>query len=746
MLSAPINESNERLGPTRTLAAPEPQRTLHPRYPGACGLDCGLGEGARLAPRSGAAQLRRKVAGLHRTVGNQAVLRMLSRLTPAIQAKLTVNQPGDQYEQEADRVAEQVMRMPESDFAPKLRSTSGEPPGVQRKCACGGSGGECEACKEKREEGVLQRKSAGHSVPGQAPAIVREALRVPGQPLEQSTRSFMESRFGHDFRQVRVSADDTSAKAADAIKAKAFTYGNRIVFGRNEYNPSSAPGLGLIAHELAHAAQQGSAAPLLQASLRVGAIDDPQEREADVAANAILGAGRIPSLSAGAATIRRAPNDGYSWEWKGKDQGLYTSAAGAKYTVTRKYKPVTKSKPTQVTPGLDFARGYITVKWCKGQTQGTAQVGVDITDQLQQLIPDMLSSGNPKQVLENATATPFVNVEITRSEKWQVGFDVEADVGRQGVTGVRVGGHVPTPIGEVQGTVGVDLPPGGHVTPTVDLRVTPGKKSVPEVKCETTIFEEEYECSQVVTTPARDVPITIDLPWAPRTHNLYFDYARHIVTSSSNEYGKKHPEVVARNQANFAEISKDIGEGFRVSAVEGFTSPEGPMPEGQGGFEGNTALAKERAIEALDYIAREGRCSILIESMCFSPSMQAIRAAIEQNSNSNPSAVKGELYTGFDEKGKELEGKKLAETAVPGFKKAEESTLTDKEREALAPGHGALAQAEVVYPLLRRAEIRLERAGKRPVELWKEHYAESKSSQTVDCPAEVKQAAKDEFA
>jgi hypothetical protein len=64
---------------------------------------------------------RQRLARLQRAYGNQAVLRMLERSRPAIQPKLVVNEPGDTYEQEADRVAEQVMRMP----APELSIAAG---------------------------------------------------------------------------------------------------------------------------------------------------------------------------------------------------------------------------------------------------------------------------------------------------------------------------------------------------------------------------------------------------------------------------------------------------------------------------------------------------------------------------------------------------------------------------------------------------------------------------------------------
>src|SRR5438132_1245685 len=75
---------------------------------------------------------------LQRNIGNQAVLKLLRSRT--LQAKLTVNRPGNIYEQKADRVAEQIV------------STT-RPPVVQRKCACGGTPGptgECEECRKKR--------------------------------------------------------------------------------------------------------------------------------------------------------------------------------------------------------------------------------------------------------------------------------------------------------------------------------------------------------------------------------------------------------------------------------------------------------------------------------------------------------------------------------------------------------------------------------------------------------------------
>src|SRR5262249_39074881 len=94
---------------------------------------------------------------------------------------------------------------------------------LQRKCACGGTPGptgECEACRKKR----LQRK-ANHSSAfthlSEAPPIVHEVLRSPGQPLDGDTRAFLEPRFGHDFSRVRVHADSRAAESARTVDALA---------------------------------------------------------------------------------------------------------------------------------------------------------------------------------------------------------------------------------------------------------------------------------------------------------------------------------------------------------------------------------------------------------------------------------------------------------------------------------------------------------------------------------------------
>ena len=165
-----------------------------------------------------------------------------------LQAKLTVNTPGDAYEQEADRISEQVMRMSETR--------------LQRACACGGACGGCQTEQPGRELKRLQTKrtDSGDVGSATAPPIVHEVLSAPGLLLDPSTRGFMEPRFGHDLSHVRIHTNPEAAESARAVKAQAYTVGNNIVFGEGEYSPHTLAGRRLLAHELVHTLQQGSSA------------------------------------------------------------------------------------------------------------------------------------------------------------------------------------------------------------------------------------------------------------------------------------------------------------------------------------------------------------------------------------------------------------------------------------------------------------------------------------------------------
>jgi hypothetical protein len=151
-----------------------------------------------------------------------------------IQAKLAINQPGDEYEQEADRVAGEIV------LSPGLQRGSHMP------------GGQAEPL-------IRRRVMEGGSAEAEAPAIVDEVLRSSGQPLDRSSREFFEDRFGHELGRVRVHHDARAAESAQAVNAQAYTSGQDVVFAAGKYDPSSLDGKRLLAHELTHVIQQGGA-------------------------------------------------------------------------------------------------------------------------------------------------------------------------------------------------------------------------------------------------------------------------------------------------------------------------------------------------------------------------------------------------------------------------------------------------------------------------------------------------------
>ena len=158
---------------------------------------------------------------------------------------------------------------------------------VQRKCSCGGT---CNSCR-----GVAQRQSSPGSGKGMADASVIPA-GSSGAPLDRGTRSFMESKLGGGFGDVRVHTDTRAAHSADMLAADAYTVGRDIYFAAGKYAPSSQEGKHLLAHELTHTQQQGSdaaqagvATKRSGAGLAISQPGDALEQEADRAADRAMG-------------------------------------------------------------------------------------------------------------------------------------------------------------------------------------------------------------------------------------------------------------------------------------------------------------------------------------------------------------------------------------------------------------------------------------------------------------------------
>jgi hypothetical protein len=162
---------------------------------------------------------------------------------------------------------------------------------VQRQCSCGGTCEECRALAHETPppETLLRSQSSGNSAqtsPGLTEADV-VPTGSPGAALDDDTRLLMESRFGTDFRDVRVHSDARASVSAEALGANAYTTGRDIYFAAGKYAPSTREGRHLLAHELAHTVQQGKAnSPghlntQPSNAISVSQPSDPLEREAE---------------------------------------------------------------------------------------------------------------------------------------------------------------------------------------------------------------------------------------------------------------------------------------------------------------------------------------------------------------------------------------------------------------------------------------------------------------------------------
>lgn len=190
---------------------------------------------------------------------------------PAVRAKLTIGEVGDRLEQEANYVADRVMRMSETTASasacPSCQDAGEE--SLQRQpieeeeeeviqTEVGPNGVlQCQPIEEEEED--LQAKAASGSAPSisaHTEGLIQRVRQSPAQPLPDTIRRFMEPRFGTDFSQVRIHTDASSAHVARAVNARAFTVGRDIVFGHGQYAPDSNEGKRLLAHELTHTLQQ----------------------------------------------------------------------------------------------------------------------------------------------------------------------------------------------------------------------------------------------------------------------------------------------------------------------------------------------------------------------------------------------------------------------------------------------------------------------------------------------------------
>jgi hypothetical protein len=175
--------------------------------------------------------------------------RIRDNLAMGMQAKLTIGQPNDRYEQEADQVAASVVQ--KINTRPSVEAKPRE--AVQRQSTA--------EDEELQMKPMVQLRTAatqeGAASPGLESSI--NSARGGGQSLDAGLQRSMGEAMGADFSRVKIHTDSRSDQLNQSIQAKAFTTGQDVFFRQGAYDPGSRGGQELIAHELTHVIQQGSA-------------------------------------------------------------------------------------------------------------------------------------------------------------------------------------------------------------------------------------------------------------------------------------------------------------------------------------------------------------------------------------------------------------------------------------------------------------------------------------------------------
>ena len=243
---------------------------------------------------------RGSIHDLQRLLGNQGVQRLLAANPTLAQAKLTVGAANDAYEQEADRVASEVMTMqaPSATGGVQREAAPEEEEMVQGKRDLQRAQEEDELAMKrdpdvvqraqeedelamKRQPEIVQRAAFGEEDEMAAKRIQREAtdmmgsfdvtgdlenqigsMKGGGNSLDSGDQQFFQDRMGHDFSNVRVHTDSASDAVNRSIGAQAFTNGSDVFMSAGKYNPGSSDSRELLAHELTHVVQQTGGSPV----------------------------------------------------------------------------------------------------------------------------------------------------------------------------------------------------------------------------------------------------------------------------------------------------------------------------------------------------------------------------------------------------------------------------------------------------------------------------------------------------
>jgi hypothetical protein len=572
------------------------------------------------------------------------------------QAKLTIGPVDDPYEREADAVADRIIGMPDKHASPADSFTANntaakvqrkcqhcdEEEKLQRKSEAGAKEGNAvltdlfsvsnaptkvqRKCQHCEQEEKLQRKNeAGATEANVAPSIINEVTSSGGQPLDAGARSFFEPRFGRDFSQVRVHTDNHAAESAKAVQAHAYTVGNHVVFGSNQFDTASAGGRRLLAHELTHTIQQAPTFNrVIQPKLTIGAVNTPAENEAESGAEQVTTGATIQPITQinTIPTVSRQANDapGATSEKNfdspqkrgGQPRAAFVDAPSegddqVQVAVTRYLCNCKLSNFTEKhASGNIFPKPGFSLEFCNGRfsahltgkiepqtiTTGTGTLSgeINIAPGSSGIGVKIGTDGKVSNEGTEPTVTGTGSVNVGKPGGLQVGTQVDIEHGlNTGKNKIGVQGGLNNVFGkgttlgvkvdDVTGTPNYSLVFQGTIGKEVD------KKTCRQCRCPSV-----YCCIKDVKPRKYEVPHVYDVEEkAPLRYYFSLDTDR-----DTNE-----PTLKAQSRLVPDDVSKRVKDGAKIGSIVGYASPEDnrdrPVP--------NEQLSLSRAKKLRDLLA-----------------------------------------------------------------------------------------------------------------------------------------------